>query len=84
MKPTIQTELQVGLQLHICNTNNPPNCHWFVFDTVKKECKFYIRDGVFHEVLDKKTIVGPRHGNPLWTSDEPAMTFYEPTVKTSR
>merc|ERR1712032_1670844 len=23
-----------------CATNVPPNCHWFVFDTVKKECSF--------------------------------------------
>ena len=63
-----------------CATNVPPNCHWFVFDTVKKECSFYIKNGVHHDDAynDDRFIIGPRLGNPTWTS-----TFSTTTARPS-
>jgi len=63
-----------------CTADDPPNCHWFVFDKTKMECKFYIKNGVYHEIDDNRSIVGPRLGNPTHTSEFSTTTPRPQTV----
>ena len=64
-----------------CTANKPPNCHWWLFDKTKMECKFYIKNGVFHpNDGNESLIVGPRHGNLLWTAVFAPTTPGPPTV----
>ena len=70
-----------------CSLNKPANCKWFVFDTIEKECNFYIMNGVFHHVDEisvdpERFITGPRLGNPAWTSDFSSTTRPQTTDRT--